>query len=127
MKRVLKWLGGLAGAVLLLAVLAVAQIWFFRPFSIDIFFEKAFLKAVLDDPETLSYLRIFEPMGIDFHDDDLTDVSVARQLRLAADTRDALDTLHRYDRAALDDNRTLSYDILDWCLQNAVAGEPWQF
>jgi uncharacterized protein (DUF885 family) len=127
MKTALKWLAGLLAAVVLLAVLAVVQVWYFKPFSIDIFFEKAFLKAVVDDPETLSYLRLLEPFGIDFHNDDLTDVSVERQQRLAADTRDALETLHRYDRASLDDNRKLSWDILDWFLQNEVAGEPWMF
>jgi uncharacterized protein (DUF885 family) len=127
MKKVLKILGGVLAAVVLLAVLAVAQIWFFRPFSIDIFFEKAFLEAVIDDPETLSYLRLLEPMGIDFHNDDLSDVSVERQQKLAAMTRRDLEQLHGYDRESLDDNRKLSYDVLDWYLQNQVDGEPWMF
>src|SRR5262245_49411592 len=120
MKPVLKWLGGLAAAVLLLAVLAIAQAWFFRPLSIKVFFEKAFLEAVIDDPETLSFLRILEPMGIDFHNDELTDASDARQLKLAAMTRRSLEQLHGYDRESLDDNQKVSYDVLDWYLQNQV-------
>ena len=127
MKKALKILGGLAAALVLLAVLAVAQVLFFRPFSIDIFFEKAFLQAVIDDPETLSYLRLLEPMGIDFHNDDLSDVSVARQKELAAQLRGSLEDLHGYDRESLDANRKVSYDVLDWFLQNAVDGEPWMF
>ena len=126
-KKILKILGGLVAAVVLLAVLAVAQIWFFRPFSIDIFFEKAFLRAVIDDPETLSYLRLLEPMGIDFHNDDLSDVSVARQKELAAQLRGSLEDLRKYDRASLSEQRKISYDVLDWFLQNQADGERWMF
>ncbi|MGQ0586665.1 MAG: DUF885 domain-containing protein [Gammaproteobacteria bacterium] len=127
MKKALKILGGLVAAVFLLAALAVAQAWFFRPFSIDIFFEKAFLRAVIDDPETLSYLRLLEPMGIDFHNDDLSDVSVARQKELAAQLRGSLEDLRRYDRASLSEQRKISYDVLDWFLQNQADGERWMF
>lgn len=127
MKIVLKILGGMVAAVVLLAVAAFVQVWYFKPFSIDIFFEKAFLKAVLDDPETLSQLRILEPLGITGHNDELTDVSVARQLEQAADVRANLDTLRRYDRAGLDPMRQQSYDILDWFLANLVEGERWMF
>ena len=126
-KKILKVLGGLLGAGLLVAVLAFVQIWYFKPFSIDIFFEKAFLKFVLDDPETLSGLRILEPMGIDYHNDDLTDISVKRQHELAEQVRKDLDTLRSYDRAKLDENHQVSYDTLDWFLQNQVDGEPWMF
>ena len=127
MKKALKWLGGLVGAVVLLAVLAFVQIWYFKPFSIDIFFEKAFLKAVIDDHETLSSLRILEPIGIDFHNDDLTDISVKHQYELAEQARKDLETLHAYDRASLTESRQVSYDVLDWFLQNQVNGEPWMF
>ncbi len=127
MKKLLKILGGLVAAVVLLAVLAVVHTWYFRPFSIDVFFEKAFLRAVIDDPETLSYLRLLEPMGIDFHNNDLSDVSVARQKELAAQLRESLETLHQYDRASLSEQRKVSYDVLDWFLQNAVDGERWMF
>ncbi|MGH8442185.1 MAG: DUF885 family protein, partial [Nevskiaceae bacterium] len=127
LKKLLKVLGGLLAAVVLLAVLAVVQVWYFKPFSIDIFFEKAFLRAVIDDPETLSYLRLLEPMGIDFHNDDLSDVSVARQKELAAQLRESLDTLRRYDRASLNEQRKISYDVLEWFLQNQADGERWMF
>ncbi|HUS24444.1 MAG TPA: DUF885 domain-containing protein [Candidatus Binatia bacterium] len=127
MKTALKLLAALL-AVALLAVIALGvHVWFFKPWSIDIFFEKVFLRAVVDDPETLSQLRILEPLGIDFHDDELTDASPSRQMQLSAQTREALETLHRYDRERLEPQQQLSYDILDWFLADAVAGEPWQF
>ncbi|MGH8441655.1 MAG: DUF885 domain-containing protein, partial [Nevskiaceae bacterium] len=127
MKRVLKWFGGLLGAAVVLAVLAFVQVWYFKPFKIDIFFEKAFLKAVLSDPETLSSLRFLDKMGIHSHNDDLTESSPARQERLAAQTRDNLETLHDYDRASLDATDAMSYDILDWFLTNNVEGQRWMW
>ncbi len=126
MKKVLKVLGGLLGAAVLLAALAVVQVWYFKPFLIDVFFEKAFLKAVIDDPETLSYLRIL-PSSMDWYNDDLSDVSVARQKELAAQLRDSLADLHKYDRASLSEQRRISYDVLDWFLQNQADGERWMF
>jgi uncharacterized protein (DUF885 family) len=127
MKKALKIIGGAVAVVLLLGVAAFVQTWYFRPLSIDAFFEKAFLKPVLEEPELLSQLRILEPMGIDFHNDDLSDVSVARQLEQAGFTRESLEHLRRYDRAALDANQQVSYDILDWYLANQVEGERWMF
>jgi uncharacterized protein (DUF885 family) len=127
MKMLLKVLSGLLAAVVLLVTAVVVQVWFFRPFSIDIFFEKVFLKPVLEEPELLSQLRILEPMGIDFHNDDLSDASVAHALKQQARLRQALDDLHQYDRAALDENRQVSYDVLDWFLKNTVDGEPWMY
>src|SRR5690349_17323157 len=66
-------------------------------------------------------------MGIDYHNDDLTDISVKRQHELAEQVRKDLDTLRSYDRAKLDENHQVSYDTLDWFLQNQVDGEPWMF
>ena len=127
MKRVFKWLGCLLAAGLVLFAAAVAQAWYFRPLSIDVFFEMAFLKSLLSDPERLSQLRLLEPMGIDYHNDDLTESSPARQERLAALARDNLRMLHDYDRASLDATDAMSYDILDWFLTNAVDGQPWMY
>ncbi|MGH8481101.1 MAG: DUF885 domain-containing protein [Nevskiaceae bacterium] len=127
MKLVLKILGGLLAAVVALGVVAFVNVWYFKPFSIDIFFERAFLKVVLDDPELLSQLRILEPMGITGHNDDLTESSPARQERLAQWTRDNVETLHSYDRASLDETDAMSYDILDWFLKNAVDGQRWMY
>ena len=119
------------GLLVLLAALAAAvvavQVLFFRPFDIGIFFEKIFLKAALDDPELLSQLRIVEPYGIRWHHDDLTDVSIAAGQERAATVRRNLEDLRRYERSELDDDERISYDILEWYLQDAVDGEPWMY
>lgn len=127
MKKALKLVGGLVALAVILAVGFVVQAWYFRPYSIDIFFEKVFLKAVLDDPELLSQLRVLEPLGISSHNDELTDASPQREVELAKMARENLEALRSYDRAGLNTSQQLSYDVLEWFLANAVDGEPWMY
>lgn len=127
MKSVFKWLGlGLLGLVALAGALFV-NAWYFKPLSIEVFFNRTFLRFVLDDPELLSNLRLLESVGIKGHQSKLTDVSPAREDRLFAHTRSELETLHRYDRARLDTGTQLSYDVLDYFLTDAAEGERWRW
>ena len=73
MKIVLKWLGGLAGAAVILAVGLAVQSWYFRPLSISIFFERAFIQFMLEDPEAVSSLGIFGQLGYKGFDGMLTE------------------------------------------------------
>jgi len=70
-------------------------------------------------------LRIFEPLGLDFHNDDLDDYSVDGDLRAIAMAERSLETLHRYDRDTVDD--PLSYGVLEWFLADSVDGGRWAF
>ena len=127
MKTVLKWLGGLTGAAVLLAAAFAVHSWYFRPLSISIFFERAFLQFMLEDPEAVSSLGVFEQLGYKGFDGMLTDVSPAHEQKLAKMARDDLQTLHGYDRASLSPSNQLSYDVLDWFLQDLVEGQRWLF
>jgi uncharacterized protein (DUF885 family) len=123
----LKWLAALSGAVAILALGLVVQSWYFRPFAISIFFERAFIQFMLEDPEAVSSLGIFEQLGYKGFDGKLTDVSPAHEQKLAKMARDDLETLRRYDRSSLSSADQLSYDILDWFLQDLVEGQRWLF
>ncbi len=116
----------LAASVLLAGWFLAAVIWF-RPPSINLFFERAFYRSVLRHPEWLSYLRILEPYGLDFYNDDLTDASDEfdrHQLELA---RHELRVLRSYDRTRLTAAQRLSADIADWSLDDKVRGEPFLY
>jgi uncharacterized protein (DUF885 family) len=127
MKRVLKWLAALTGAAAILAVGLAAHSWYFRPFSISIFFERAFIQFMLEDPEAVSSLGIFEQLGYKGFDGMLTDISPAHEQKLAKMARDDLETLRQYDRPSLSPANQLSYDILEWFLQDLVEGQRWLF
>ena len=125
MMRVLKWGAGLIGLVLLIAIAAVVQAIFFRPLSISVFYEKAFIEFALKSPETLSAIRLFDQIGLHGHNARLDDISPAQTEAFARMTRDNLDKLHKYKRGRLEGQKALSYDILDWWLTHQVAGEAF--
>ena len=125
MMRVLKWAGGLIGLVLLIAIALVLQTIFFRPLSISVFYEKAFIEFALKSPETLSAIRLFDQIGLHGHNARLDDISPAQTEAFARMTRDNLDKLHKYKRSKLEGQKALSYDILDWWLTHEVAGEAF--
>lgn len=107
-------------------VFVVNLIWF-RPFSINHFYEKVFIEYAIDDPEVLSQLRILEGMGINFHNDDLTDISDKRVQKLKAQIDHNYKTLLEYDREKLCKEEQLSFDILKWFLDDAVRREKFMY
>ena len=100
-------------------------VWF-KPFSIDLFYDRSFVRFLLTNPELLSSLRIVPP-NLEWYEDDLADESVAEQQRAAADLRETLATLRAYDRADQTPAQLLSTDILDWFLDQQVDGEAYMW
>jgi uncharacterized protein (DUF885 family) len=127
MKTALKWLGGITAVVFILALALAVESWYFRPPLISWFFERAFLQFMLEDPEAVSSLGVFEQLGYKGFDGMLTDVSPAHEQKLAKMARDDLATLHGYSRSRLSTEDQLSYDVLDWFLQDLVEGQHWLF
>ncbi len=115
------------GLTLVLAIGLALQSWFYRPLFIGIFFERAFIQFVLEDPEAISSLGVFEQLGYKGFDGMLTDVSPAHERKLAQMAREDLETLRGYDRASLSPSHQLSYDVLEWFLQDLVDGQRWLF
>ena len=107
-------------------IFVINLIWF-KPFSINHFYEKIFIEYALEDPEILSQLRILEGMGINFHNDDLTDISNARVLNLKKKVDWNYKTLLEYNREKLSKEQQLSYDILKWFLDDAVRREEFMY
>jgi uncharacterized protein (DUF885 family) len=127
LKIALKWLAGLTAVLVAAAVALALQSWYFRPLFISAFFERAFLQFMLEDPEAVCSLGIFERLGYKGFDGMLTDVSPEHEEKLARMAREDLATLRGYDRASLSPSNQLSYDILEWFLQDLVEGQRWLF
>lgn len=108
------------------AVFVVPTIWL-KPWSIDHFYARVFVRFALRHPMMLSGMRLLEPMGLDFHNDDLDDFSMAfheKEIRFVADE---LETLRSYDRASMEGDRALSYDVLEWFLADQSEGNRWPY
>jgi uncharacterized protein (DUF885 family) len=126
MKRLLRRAGLAALALVVAAAALAAHTWWFKPLSIDWFYTRVFARFALDRPQMLSSLRVL-PGWIGFYADDLDDASPAQTERDAQRVRDDLATLHRYDRAALDENGRLSYDALEYFLRIQADGERFRY
>ncbi len=123
MRRWKKITAAALGVVLIAAAVFIIPTVWGKPWSIEHFYARVFLEFALQHPQLLSSLRVLEPMGIDFHNDDLDDASLdgaRRDLELA---RRNLEILRRWDRESLDD--PLSYDVLEWFLADAAGDERW--
>ncbi len=127
MKKFLKWLGfGLAGVVLLVSAFALHTVYF-RPLSLNLFYNKVFIEFMFRNPEMLSSLRLLEPMGLHYKNDELSISTPVRELEDAAITRRNLEHLRAYDSDGLSADEKLSYDVLTWFLEDIVAGEQYMY
>lgn len=126
-RKVLRFFVFAVCLILIAAGAVVANVVWFKPFSIDIFFERVFIEFALQDPELLTDLRLLEPFGINGHNAKLTDASSAFQEKMWEKGKRDLDTLHQYDRAKLPEDKQLSYDILDWYLDDNFRAKPFLY
>ena len=126
-KRVFKWfLGIVAIAVIVLAVFLINLIWF-RPWSLNLFYEKVFAEVIFSEPELLTQLGLVEQLGITSHNGKLSDESPAHQQMVIDRWKKDLAQLHQYSLDRQSASQKLSTHVLDLFLQDQVEGEKWQF
>lgn len=126
-KRLLKPLGALLVVALLAAAAFIVNLVWFKPFSLNHFYEKVFVEAVLDMPEVLTSIGIAEQFGYRTHNAHLNDASMAKEERDFALTRRNLATLKSYDFASQTPSQQLSTRVLTRFLQDQLDGEPFRF
>ncbi len=127
LKRVLKWLGGILLVLLVVAAVFIVNTIWFRPWSLNVFYEKVFIEFVLNEPELLSTLGLVEQFGITGHSGKLSDASPAHQQKMIELTKKDLRQLREYPLEKQNASQRLSTRILDWFLERGVEGEKWQF
>ncbi len=126
-RRILKWTLRLAALlVILLAIFLVNLIWF-RPWSLNLFYEKVFAEVVFEEPELLSSLGLVERFGITGHNGKLGDASPAHQQRYFDRIKKNLEDLHAYPLEKQNASQKLSTHILEWYMSREVEGEKYQW
>src|SRR5215468_1652931 len=127
LQRILKWFVAILAVVAIaIAIFLVNLIWF-RPWSLNLFYEKVFAEILFDHPEILSMLGLVEQFGITQHNGKLDDESPAHQQREFERWKRDLAQLRQYpvDRQSV--SQKLSTHVLDWFLQLQAEGEKWQW
>ncbi|HEV2095957.1 MAG TPA: hypothetical protein VGQ82_05590, partial [Chthoniobacterales bacterium] len=84
LKRLLKASLAIVVAVAIAAVIFLTNLIWFRPWSLNLFYEKIFAETVFREPELLSSLGLVEQFGITRHNGKLGDVSPAHQKEIIA-------------------------------------------
>jgi uncharacterized protein (DUF885 family) len=125
MRSVLKWFSWFVLLVVVLVGAALIHVWYFKPAKIDWFYDRLFASYALQTPEFMSSLRMLPPW-LDFYGGKLDDASPSAEQERVNLSRSGLETLHRYDRNALDTEGRLSYDTLDYFLQIQVDGDKFR-
>jgi uncharacterized protein (DUF885 family) len=126
-RRILKWtLRVVALLVILLAIFLVNLIWF-RPWSLNFFYEKVFAQVLFEEPELLSSLGLVERFGITGHNAKLGDASPAHQQRYFDRAKKNLADLHAYPLKKQNASQQLSTHILEWYMSREVEGEKYQW
>ncbi|MFQ5349484.1 MAG: DUF885 family protein, partial [Thermoanaerobaculia bacterium] len=117
-----------AWALALLAAVAAAVLvptLFLKPYSVDHFYARLFVQFAWRRPLLLSQLRVLEPLGLRFHNDDLDDLSVAFQNAEADWVERQLSILRRFDRATMSAAGRVTYDTVEWFLEDVARGRPY--
>jgi uncharacterized protein (DUF885 family) len=126
-KRVLKWtLGLVLVAVVVLAVFLTNLIWF-RPWSLNLFYDKIFAELIFTEPELLTQLGLVEQFGFTSHNGKLSDESPAHQQKIFDRWKKNLTQLREYPLEKQTPSQKLSTHVLGWFLERQVEGEKWQW
>ncbi len=122
-----RWLAALLVIGAIVATVFVVNLIWFRPFSLNLFYEKVFVSFVLQQPELLTFLGIAEQFGYRRHNAHLDDVSIAKVERDYATWHGYLDDLKSYDVERQTPQQRLSTRILTWYVENELDGERFRF
>jgi uncharacterized protein (DUF885 family) len=126
-RTVFKALGALFGMAVVAAAAFALHTWVYRPVNINLFFAREALQFALRSPETLSSLRILEPIGIHGHNARLDDAGPAAGDAVFDSVREARETLLSYRDERLSEADLMSKRVALSILDTVVEAEPFRF
>jgi uncharacterized protein (DUF885 family) len=109
-------------ALLLFSIFAINLVWF-RPFFVDMFYEKVFIEFVLDSPQTMAGIGL---PGAGFVGDELDDYSRHSENEAHEQAKASLATLLEYDVDGMSDEQTRSRKILIWFLNDNIEARQYR-
>ena len=126
-RKTLKWILRIVAVLLLAAAIFLVNLIWFRPWSLNLFYEKVFAQVLFEEPELLSSLGLVEQFGIYAHNGKLGDESPAHQQRSFDRAKQNLANLRAYSLQRQTPSQRLSTHILDWYIDREIEGEKYQW
>ena len=127
LRKTLKWLLGLVAVLFVAAAIFLINLIWFRPWSLNLFYEKVFVRVLFEEPELLSSLGLVEQFGFTAHNGRLGSESPAHQQHIYDITKQNLADLRAYPLERQTPSQRLSTRILEWYLSHEAAGEKYQW
>ncbi|SFF52471.1 DUF885 domain-containing protein [Thermoflexibacter ruber] len=106
--------------ILLLPTIWLINTVWYKPFDIDDFYERLVIQHGLEQPEEMSRFKFWKKYGIDFYNDELSDISVETSLQRSTRLKRDFEMLRSYKRSKQTPSQVISTDVLDWYLENEV-------
>ena len=97
------------------------------PVEINDFFQEAFVEALKDSPESLTYTRFMEQQGKPWRHNKLDDRSLAHEEKNMALDHHNYDLLLGYDVKTLDKDEQLSARLMRWQMENDFELNKYRF
>src|SRR6516165_9228916 len=126
-KSILKWFFSIVLIVVIALAIFLTNLIWFRPWSLNLFYDKVFAETIFSEPELLSQLGLVEQFRITSHNGKLSDESPAHQQMVIDRWKKDLQQLHEYPLDRQSPSQKLSTHVLEWFLQIQVEGEKWQW
>lgn len=98
-----------------------------KPFVFNHLGERALVRLMLMDPEACTGLGMGDGTWLDFHSGKLTDASPRQQARVLAFMKHERATLLSYDRARLEPQDRLTFDVLRDYLEGLIGAEAFPY
>tara|TARA_R110002073_G_scaffold72537_1_gene177820 strand:+ start:861973 stop:863862 length:1890 start_codon:yes stop_codon:yes gene_type:complete len=109
--------------LLLIGILWLVNLIWFKPFNIKHFYDKVFIELALDSPELTTAMGI--PVLYDRSKDELNDISDKKQWESFNKMKEDYETLMSYDFESQSEENKLNTKILSFYLEGLKDGEPF--
>ncbi|HZJ38408.1 MAG TPA: DUF885 domain-containing protein [Chthoniobacterales bacterium] len=126
-RRFVRWTLLVLALLLIAATIFFVNLICFRPWSLNLFYEKVFAQVLFEEPELLSALGLVEQFGISSHNGKLGDESPAHQQRYFDRGKRNLADLRAYSLDNQTPSQRLSTRILAWYIERESEGEKYQW
>jgi len=118
------WTGRAILSILIIGCIWLTNLIWFKPFSINNFYEKIFIEILLDSPETTTQLGV--PVIYDLYKDELDDISDTKLWGNFNKGKENYETLLNYKFDNQSSKNQLNTSILEYYLKvNIVEKEPF--
>jgi uncharacterized protein (DUF885 family) len=118
--------------VLLLAAVAIGGYTAYRliwgtPFNMRLLADRQAIFFLMDSPEFLTQIGLVDGTMLDYHSGKWSDYGVEERNRNFAKAEANLKELRQFDRASLGLQDQITYDILEYQLENQLAGKKFEW